>query len=226
MSGLAGTNLPAWERTLVVVAHPDDESFGLGAVIDEFVTTGSRVHVLCLTHGEASTLGEIDDLAGVRAREFATAAAALGVQSSTLLAHPDGGLANLDLSRLAADVTAAIIEHDADGLLVFDPSGITGHPDHVTATLAAVEAAIVHDLRVLAWTLPEHVARALTAEFGATFHGHSEAEIDLLVRVSRARQREACGAHASQTPPGAPLWRRLDLLGVTEALRWLPSRTA
>lgn len=45
--------LPAWTS---VVAHPDDESFGLGAIVDAFTRSGSGVEVLCLTHGEASTL--------------------------------------------------------------------------------------------------------------------------------------------------------------------------
>ncbi|HQA14240.1 MAG TPA: PIG-L family deacetylase, partial [Ornithinibacter sp.] len=39
---------------LVVVAHPDDESFALGALIDRSVRLGAEVSVLCLTRGEAS----------------------------------------------------------------------------------------------------------------------------------------------------------------------------
>jgi hypothetical protein len=42
----------------VVVAHPDDESFGLGAIISQMTATGAAVHILCYTHGEASTLNE------------------------------------------------------------------------------------------------------------------------------------------------------------------------
>jgi LmbE family N-acetylglucosaminyl deacetylase len=48
--------LPAWRSVLAVVAHPEDESFGLGAIVDVFTRSGSGVEVLCLTHGEASTL--------------------------------------------------------------------------------------------------------------------------------------------------------------------------
>ena len=48
--------LPAWESVLAVVAHPDDESFGLGAIIDRMTSGGAAVHVLCYTRGEASTL--------------------------------------------------------------------------------------------------------------------------------------------------------------------------
>ena len=33
-AGRAGTMLPAWPGALVVIAHLDDESFGLDAVMD------------------------------------------------------------------------------------------------------------------------------------------------------------------------------------------------
>ena len=48
--------LPAWAAVLAVIAHPDDESFGLGAIIDRMTSGGAAVHVLCYTRGEASTL--------------------------------------------------------------------------------------------------------------------------------------------------------------------------
>lgn len=56
VTGRAGTTAPAWPSALVVTAHPDDESFGLGAVIDLFTSAGAAVHILCYTHGGASTL--------------------------------------------------------------------------------------------------------------------------------------------------------------------------
>jgi mycothiol S-conjugate amidase len=63
-------------EVLAVCAHPDAESFGLGALSDQ----GTTARVLCFTHGEASTLGETRrSLGEVRAGELAGAAAALGV---------------------------------------------------------------------------------------------------------------------------------------------------
>ena len=51
-----GTPLPLPPGPVAaVVAHPDDESFGLGGVLATFAAQGRLVHVLCLTHGEAST---------------------------------------------------------------------------------------------------------------------------------------------------------------------------
>lgn len=213
--------LPAWRRVLVVVAHPDDESFGLGAVIDAFGRAGATVQVHCLTHGEASTLGADDhaDLGAVRAGELAAAARELGVGGTSLSAWPDGGLADCPSDELDAELESVIAAFDPDGLLVFDPSGVTGHPDHVAATELALRGAARHGLGVLGWTLPAAVCDELNAELGSALSGHHE--IDLVIEVDRAAQHRAIAAHASQAVPGSVLWRRLELLGDTEHLRRL-----
>ena len=78
-SGWTGTMLPAWPRVLVVIAHPDDESFGLGAVIDRLVQAGADAHIVCYTHGGASTLNQTQaDLHRARESELRGAAAELG----------------------------------------------------------------------------------------------------------------------------------------------------
>ncbi|HET6949116.1 MAG TPA: PIG-L family deacetylase, partial [Acidimicrobiales bacterium] len=85
--------LPAFPSVLVVCAHPDDESFGLGAVLSTLAAAGTRTSALCFTHGEASTLhGVAGDLADVRAGELAAAGAVLGVTEVELLDYPDGHL--------------------------------------------------------------------------------------------------------------------------------------
>ena len=50
--------LPSAKEVLAICAHPDDESFGLGAILGVVAELGTRVRVLCFTHGEASTLGD------------------------------------------------------------------------------------------------------------------------------------------------------------------------
>jgi N-acetylglucosamine malate deacetylase 2 len=106
-------------------------------------------------------------------------------------------------------------------VLVFDDTGVTGHPDHQAATGAAVRAGRQAGLPILAWTLPAAVAARLSAETGQGFSGQLPGRIDLCVRVSRQRQRRAALLHASQISPAAVLWRRLQLLGECEHLRWL-----
>lgn len=158
----------------------------------------------------------------VREHELDTAAAALGVSRTTLCGHPDGALADLPTGRLTADVVDMIDEVDPDGVLVFDPrAGVTGHRDHEAASLAALAAATQRRLPALGWALPRAVAERLDAEFGAAFVGYPDAEIDLVVPVGRARQLEAVHAHATQAVPGSVLWRRIELSGDHERLRWL-----
>lgn len=215
-------SLPDWRRLLVVVAHPDDESFGLGAVLAGFVAAGREVDVLCFTHGEASTLHGVEgDLREVRAGELAEAARRLGLARCELLDEPDGALGVTGAQRLSSAVQDALERRPADGLVVFDETGITGHPDHIAATRAAVEVGRERGLPVLAWTLPIAVTETLREEYGAPFAGRSAAEIDLVVPVDRATQLHAVAAHPSQAVPGSVLWRRLELLGPVEHLRWL-----
>jgi LmbE family N-acetylglucosaminyl deacetylase len=222
-------SLPAWQRPLAVVAHPDDETFGLGAIIGQLAAAGARLHILCYTHGEASTLNENHtDLLRQREHELRQAGAALGVAGVTLLGYRDGGLAGQPVAELAAHVTGLAGRHRADGLLAFDDTGITGHPDHKAATAAAVRAGTALGLPLLAWALPAEIADRLRAETGQRFAGQPSGALDLRVRVDRACQRRAAWLHASQISPAAVVWRRLELQGDIEHLRWLlpPARAS
>ncbi len=236
--GAGPGGLPSWGRVLAVVAHPDDESFALGALVDGFVRHGAEVAVLCLTHGEASTLRADGvegadrvvgtggpgrrDLGAVREAELRSAAAVLGVRETRLLGHPDGRLSDPALAAdLVADVAAAVDDLAPDGLLVLDPAGgVTGHADHEAASRAAVTAAARRGLPVLAWALTEDIAARLNEEHGAQFSGYP-AGLLTAVRVDRRRQDLAVREHASQAVPGSVLWRRLELSGDVEHVRLL-----
>ena len=200
----ASGKLPRLERVLAVCAHPDDESFGLGAVLAALAHAGTSSNMLCFTCGEASTLGPgTGDLRRIRAGELAAA-----VPVATLAAHAHQ---HLQLAR-------------PDALLVFDEGGITGHPDHCQATAAALTAADLLGLTVVAWAIPDRVAGALNAEFGTAFAGRPPEQIDLAVTVDRAAQLKAIACHASQSADNPVLWRRLELLGDAEHLRYLRRR--
>jgi len=203
-----------------VCAHPDDESFGLGAVLDRFVADGAKVAVLCFTRGEASTLGIPGPALGeLRRAELAGAAAALGIGRVELMEYPDGALATVPLDQLASAVASMTAEVRASLLVVFDEGGVTGHPDHCRATEAALAGAPALD--VLAWVVPRPVADELNAAFGTAFVGRGEDEIDMTFSVDRARQWRAIARHQSQCGENPVLDLRLRLLGKDESLRWL-----
>jgi LmbE family N-acetylglucosaminyl deacetylase len=207
---------------LGVVAHPDDESFGLGAVLDLLAGTGAATAVICFTRGEASTLhAGAGRLADIRSAEFAAAAKVLGISVTRLLGYPDGALATVPLGELAAQVRAVARQVGASHLLAFDRGGVTGHPDHARATEAALAAGASLGLPVLGWVLPQAVAQTLNAEFGTHFTGRAPGDTGQALAVSRARQRQAIACHHSQSAGNPVLWRRLELLGDTEHVRVL-----
>lgn len=219
---LIRTTLPAISSVLVVCAHPDDESFGLGAILSTLVDVGSCVSVLCFTHGEASTR-KIDagTLGDIRRVELAAASQVLGVSHIELLGYPDGALNAQSLDDLSDHITRVARDIGASVLLVFDHGGITGHPDHQHATRAALRAAPALALRVLAWVIPDKVAIVLNDEFATAFVGRDEADLEFTISVERTRQFEAIRCHRSQLTENPVLWRRLELLGDTEHLCYL-----
>jgi LmbE family N-acetylglucosaminyl deacetylase len=207
-------------RVLAVCAHPDDESFGLGAIISTLIDQGASVDLVSLTRGEASTLGiSAVDLADLRTSELTAAAAELGIRSVHQFDHPDGHLPTVDLADLAADIEPLAASQDL--LLVYDTGGITGHPDHIHATAAAMTVAEHLDLPVLAWTLDDRVADTLNNEFNARFIGRPDRNIDLRLPVDRTRQRAAMTCHRSQLTGNPIPDRRITLTGDAEALRFL-----
>jgi N-acetylglucosamine malate deacetylase 2 len=213
------TGVPATEHLTIVCAHPDDETFGLGAIASAFVDAGTAVDLVCLTYGESSTLGASTDLAQRRATELDCAAGVLGISQVTIHHHPDGALSSVPLDRLAADILA--VADDADSLLTFDHGGITGHPDHQRATDAAIVSGRQLRIPVLGWAIPHDVAAMLREEYGAPFVGRDDAEIDIVLAVDRARQLAAMTCHGSQLADNPVPRRRIELQGDREHLRRL-----
>ena len=207
-------------RAVAVVAHPDDESFGLGAILSALIDGGASVGVVCLTHGEASTLGASSDLSVERERELLAAAAALGVEDVALFDYADGHLAECDHDALCALVEERL--GGADLVVTFEPGGVTGHPDHRVASAVARTVAARHGLGVLEWGVGPVAAGALHEELGAPFVALDEdagAEV-IEAEVDRGRQLAAIACHRSQVTNNAVLARRLELQGAVERVRF------
>ena len=83
-------DLGSIRRAVIVIAHPDDETF-TGGLICELVSLGCEVEVVCLTRGEGGPTGQWTrgELGVVRTGEMEKACNVLGVKTLTFLDHID-----------------------------------------------------------------------------------------------------------------------------------------
>lgn len=146
------------KRTLLaVLAHPDDESFGMGGTLALYAQRGAEVHLVCATRGEA---GEMDpeylegfgSIAERREHELRCAAETIGLAGVHFLDYRDSGmhgsennhhpqaLAAAPLDEVAGKITHLIRRFCPQVVLTFDPIGGYRHPDHIAVHQATVLA--------------------------------------------------------------------------------------
>lgn len=166
-------------RLMAVLAHPDDESLGIGGTLAKYASEGADVFLLTATRGDRGRYRDYrfgdpqhpgsSALAAIRERELRAAAAALGVKEVALLDYRDQELDRVDPRH----VIAAIVEHlrriQPDVIITFGPDGAYGHPDHIAisqlatgAVVAAADPAIAK-LYYIAW--PESTWAAYQSAF-------------------------------------------------------------
>jgi LmbE family N-acetylglucosaminyl deacetylase len=201
-----------------LVAHPDDETFGLGALLSNLAGEGREVRVLCFTHGEASTVGAADGLGEIRRQELFAAARVLGVADVALLDFPDGSLDRVPDRELDGRVDDWLAGGVA-ALLAFEPRGVTGHPDHRAASRAAARAADRRALLLIEWGVDPLTAERLAAEHGLSFESIDDGPDVHNVLVDRTAQLEAIQQHASQLEDDPIVCKVLALQGDCERVR-------
>jgi LmbE family N-acetylglucosaminyl deacetylase/SAM-dependent methyltransferase len=211
-------------RLLVVVAHPDDESFGCGSVLAHAFANRYDTAVVCATLGEAGESRiQTDDLARLRESELRAAAGILGVGVVHLLGHvdsgmtdepPPGALVSVDPALLAAEVQAVIEDLRPDVVVTLDASD--GHRDHVAirdATVTAVDAS-AHPVvatylvclarsSMIRWADHMRTTGGGDAYLGIAELGTPDAAITLVLDVEEhlATRWAAIRAHHSQASP-------------------------
>ena len=152
-------------RMLCVLAHPDDESLGLGGIIAKYSSEGIEVHLVTATRGERGWFGPPEEnpgpekLGAIREEELAEAAKVLGICDVTMLDYRDGELHEADQRVLTRQIVEHIRRVRPDVVVTFDHNGVYGHPDHIAATRAATAAAIAAADVSFESTLPPHTVR-------------------------------------------------------------------
>lgn len=121
------------KKILAVIAHPDDESFGLGGTLVKYASEGVEIHVLCATRGENGRGGS--DLGKTREKELLTASKILGVARVDFMDYIDGTLSNGMYQAMAAKIEAKIKTFQPQVVLTFDRLGVSGHIDHIMVAM-------------------------------------------------------------------------------------------
>lgn len=132
-------------RVLVVLPHPDDESFGAAGVIAQLTRKGTPVTYVCATLGEMGRnmgrpfFANRETLPDVRKKELENACAVLGIEDLRLLGMRDKTLEFEDPDLFADRIQAIIDELNPSRIITFYPGhGI--HPDHDACGEAVVRA--------------------------------------------------------------------------------------
>ncbi len=198
---------------LVVAAHPDDETIGVGTTLGSLVAMGWHVRVVHVTDGaprDPSLRPTLRDLAAseaaaVRRAELAAALRAGGLDPDVVLApalgapDQDATLAMVDIARslaryLVESPPSVVITHPYEG----------GHPDHDAVAFAVHAAARMSGVPLrIAEMSSYHAAREGEGLESASFlpcRGSSctKRHEGLLDTRARARKRAMLDAFASQ----------------------------
>jgi LmbE family N-acetylglucosaminyl deacetylase len=146
---------------LAVLAHPDDETFGLGGTLALYAQKGFDTYYVCATRGEVGSadpefMEGFKDTAEMRTSELMRAAKILGLKEVFFLGYRDSGMPGSEdnkhpdaqvahsIDEVAGRVVKYIRELKPDLVLTFDPIGGYRHPDHIhiqQATTLAFEKA-------------------------------------------------------------------------------------
>jgi len=167
-------------RVLVVVAHPDDETFGTGSLLLHLADHGVTTGVCCASRGEAGDVrGGVTVPAGgvgaLREAELRCAATLLGVAWVLLLdlvdsgmtgAAPPDSITGTPMHEVTRRVSDAVARFLPDLIVTLD--GSDGHRDHVRMRDAAVSAGCEHAIPVWLHCLP----RDLMQRWAQSLAGH------------------------------------------------------
>jgi LmbE family N-acetylglucosaminyl deacetylase len=133
-------------RALVIAAHPDDIDFSAAGTVVRWTDAGIEVTYCLVTDGDAGGFDESfprAEMAPLRRKEQAAAAACVGVQDLRFLGYPDGRVE--PSLALRKDLARVIRQVRPDRLISPSPERNyermpASHPDHRAVGSAALDA--------------------------------------------------------------------------------------
>ena len=118
---------------LLILAHPDDESFFAAGLARRHVERGAKVALVTATRGDAGQVGDPplcdrDALPALREAELREAADILGISEVHLLDYQDTRLAEAPIDQIRCELVALIRRHRPHVVITFDRTAKTVMP--------------------------------------------------------------------------------------------------
>jgi LmbE family N-acetylglucosaminyl deacetylase len=193
---------------MAVLAHPDDESLGVGGTLAKYASEGVDVSVLTATRGDGGRYRGYrpgdhrhpgpSALATIREAELRAAASVLGVGDISLLDYRDQHLDRADPSVAVAAIARHLRRVRPDVVLTFGPDGAYGHPDHIAisqfttaAVVAAADPAFAGDSAPQAAERPHGVSKLYYMAWSASTWSAYQAAIGKLAASVDGVDRQA-----------------------------------
>ena len=197
-----------------IFAHPDDEAFGPCGTLIKEAESGTDLHFITLTSGEAGQNPDnVPDLGATRDGEWRAACDLIGAVSKHNLKLADGHLDNIAMQSASETITPIIrdIIHTynepiAVEFMTFEPGGLTGHIDHIVA--ARMATFVFHRLKdeglplqkIRYYCISEDIAPTYTTTWIYADKGYGDHEIDEIIDARELSDRiiAVMQAHVSQ----------------------------
>lgn len=140
-------------KLMAILAHPDDESLGVGGTLAKYAAEGVETSLVTATLGQRGRFRGHrnppehpgpEALARIRAGELRAAAATLGITDVTILDYVDQDLDRAEPPEVIGQIARELRRVRPQVVLTFPHDGSYGHPDHIAIsqfTTAAVVAA-------------------------------------------------------------------------------------
>lgn len=188
-------------RMLVILAHPDDESFAVGGTLAKYAHQGIQVVLLTATRGEAGIPGTKPEAAGeIRELELLRAAKHLGIEVY-FLDYQDGELSTADPEKLLAHIACWIDTVQPQVILTFGPDGVSGHPDHVTISHIVTQTVEQFFKDVCLLYIAPSEATVLGCGVSTSSMSPDEPLISVDISDYKLEKIRAIQSHVSQHPP-------------------------
>jgi LmbE family N-acetylglucosaminyl deacetylase len=133
-----------WQTALVLVPHPDDPEYGIGAAVAKWTSEGKTVHYALASRGEAGIAGMPPEQAGpLREAEQRRSAAIVGVDDVQFWDFPDSRIRNTPELRAKIADTITAFKPDVVISIYGGPEWAPGYPnqrDHMEFAAAVLDA--------------------------------------------------------------------------------------